>query len=439
MGGGLKRVRLSFRKVFPRGLYARSVLMTLLPVTIILTLMTFYYYNGHLRSVNTKLIQAVARDVDFIDQTCQLDGSNMTAMAVIETRLSMRLDCDYVPEANDIRLKDGFPYRGDVQAVLEQQLNRPVEVALLPGKRVLDIRVISPEKVLRIEIDRKRALVINGHIFIVWVILFSLFMVIMALAFLRNHVRSILRLTEATQSFGRGQSLSGFVPSGANEIRAAAKAVIEMGERLTSFSEQRTAMLTGVSHDLRTPLTRLKLHFAMQKQTEDVVAARADLEDMAAMLDEYLAFAKGEEGESSLALDLEALVREVAVRFRNDNLALGILMPVKIIGRPLALKRAISNLIVNAIKYGTKVEVSLAIDGERAILTVDDNGKGIPPEQYEAAFEPFSRLDDGRTQNVPGTGLGLALSRDVARSHGGEISLDRSPLGGLRARLILPL
>lgn len=435
----MKPLRLSFRKVFPRGLYARSVLMTLLPVTIILTLMTIYYYNGHLQAVNTKLIQAVARDVDFIDQTCQLDESNMTAMAVIETRLSLRLDCDFAPDVEDARLMGWFPYRGDVIAVLEDQLGRPVEVALLPGRRVLDIRVASPEKTLRIEIDRKRALVINGHIFIVWVIAFSLFMVITALAFLRNHVRSILKLTEATQSFGRGQSLSGFVPSGANEIRAAAKAVIEMGERLTGFTEQRTAMLTGVSHDLRTPLTRLKLHLAMQEQTDNVVAARADLEDMAAMLDEYLAFAKGEESESAQALDLEALVHEVSGRFRDDNLGLGVTMPVNIIGRPLALRRAISNLIVNAIKYGTRAELALVTDGERAVLTVDDNGKGIAPEHYETAFEPFTRLDDARTQNVAGTGLGLALSRDVARSHGGEISLDRSPLGGLRARLVLPL
>ena len=435
----MKLVRLSFQKVFPRGLYARSVLMTLLPVTIILALMTIYYFNGHLRAVNNKLIQAVAREVDLVDQTCAMEESNLTAMAVIETRLSLRLDCDFTPEGDDPRLDTWFAYRGDVQSVLQQQMGRPVEVALLPGGRLLDIRVISPDKTLRIEIDKKRALVINGHIFIVWVVVFSLFMVVTALAFLRNHVRSILRLTEATQSFGRGQSLSGFEPSGANEIRSAAKAVIEMGERLTGFTEQRTAMLTGVSHDLRTPLTRLKLHLALQEQTEDVIAARRDLEDMAAMLDEYLAFAKGEDLESAEALDLAALVREVADGFRDGDLVLGAIVPIKIMARPLALKRALTNLLVNAVKYGTKAELSLAIDGEQAILTVDDDGEGIPPEKYEAAFEPFTRLDDARTQNVPGTGLGLALSRDVARSHGGEISLHRSPLGGLRARLVLPL
>lgn len=413
--------------------------MTLLPMLIILTLMTIYYYNGHLRSVNTKLVQAVARDVDLLDQTCTLERSNMTAMAVIETRLSLRFDCAFEPATTDAPLRRRFAYRDVVHDLIADTVRRPVEIGLMPGGRTLDIRIISPDSILRIELDQKRVLVINGHVFIVWVVLFSLFMVMMALAFLRNHVRSILRLTEATQSFGRGQSLTGFVPSGASEIRAAARAVIEMGERLTGFTEQRTSMLAGVSHDLRTPLTRLSLHFAMQEQTEDVIGARADIDDMAAMLDEYLAFAGGEEGEGAREIDLTALVQEIGGSFKNANLGFGVVMPVAIIGRPLALKRAISNLVVNAVSYGTKVELSLVIDGERANIIVDDDGDGIPPEQYEMAFQPFTRLNEARTQNVAGTGLGLALSQDVAHSHGGEVSLHRSPQGGLRACLVLPL
>jgi len=432
-------VRLSFRKIFPRGLYARSVLMTLLPTVIILALMTVYYYNGHLRTVNTKLMQAVARDVDLVNQTCLIEQSNLTAMMVIEARLSLRFDCAFVPSATDTPLQKRFAYREVVQGLLEERIGRPVEVGVMSGGRVLDIRIAYPDHMLRVEIDKKRALVINGHVFIVWVVLFSLFMVIAALAFLRNHVRSILRLTEATQSFGRGQSLSGFVPSGANEIRAAATAVIEMAERLTGFTEQRTAMLNGVSHDLRTPLTRLKLYLAMQEQTEDVTDARADIEDMTAMLDEYLAFARGEEGEQASRVDLAALVIEVGAGFKDADLKLGGIMPIAILGRPLALKRAISNLVANAVSYGTQVELSLFSDGERASVIVDDDGPGIPTDQREAAFRPFARLNDARTQNHAGTGLGLALSQDVAHSHGGQVRLLDSPQGGLRACLVLPL
>ena len=431
--------RFSLRKISPKGLYARSVLMTLLPMILILTLMTIYYYNGHLRSVNTKLVQAMARDVDLIDRTCTLEPGNLTAMAVVEARLSLRFKCAYEPAVDEMELRTKFAYRRIVQSILEETLRRPVQVGVSADGRLLDVRVEASDRTLRVEIEKKRALVINAHIFIVWVAMFSLFMIFTALAFLRNHVRSILRLTEAIEKFGRGQKMSGFVPSGASEVRAAASAVIEMGERLTGFTEQRTAMLAGVSHDLRTPLARLQLHLAMQDQTQDVVDARTDVEDMAAMLDEYLAFAREEETEIAEEIDLASLVEEVGASFKTDNLSLGIMLPARVVGRPLALKRAISNLVSNAINYGTGVELSLAIDGERATVIVDDDGEGIPPEQYEAAFQPFTRLNDARTQNVAGTGLGLALSQDVAHSHGGEVTLHRSPMGGLRACLVLPL
>lgn len=431
--------RLSFRKLSPKGLYARSVLMTLLPTFVILSLMIIYYYNGHLRSVNTKLAQSVAREVDLINQTCVLERGNLTAMAVIEARLALRFDCSFEATDEDVPLQRKFAYRDVVRDIFQSQTLRPVELGVMPGGRILDVRVLSPDHTLRIEIEKKRVLVINGHIFIVWVVLFSLFMVGTALAFLRNHVRSILKLTEATQGLGKGQDLSGFVPSGASEIRTAAQAVIEMAERLTGFTEQRTSMLAGVSHDLRTPLTRLKLYLAMQEQTDDVVEARADVEDMAAMLDEYLAFARGEEVENAESIHLGVLVEEVGASFKNADVSLGGIMPVAIMGRPLALKRAISNLVANAISYGTEVELSLTIDGERALVIIDDNGDGIPPELHEVAFQPFTRLNTARTQNVAGTGLGLALCQDVAHSHGGEVSLHRSPQGGLRACLVLPL
>ncbi|MEO9970803.1 MAG: ATP-binding protein [Hyphomonadaceae bacterium] len=413
--------------------------MTLLPTFIILSLMIVYYYNGHLRSVNTKLAQSVARDVDLIAQTCTMERGNLTALAVIESRLALRFDCAFDLSEDTEGLQTRFAYRDVVQSVFQNQIGRPVAVGVMPGGRMLDVRVFAPEQTLRVEIEKKRVIVINGHIFIVWVVLFSLFMVVTALAFLRNHVRSILKLTEATQGLGRGQDISGFVPSGASEIRTAAQAVIEMAERLTGFTEQRTSMLAGVSHDLRTPLTRLKLYLAMQEQTDDVVEARADVEDMAAMLDEYLAFARGDDVENPENINLSDLVREVGSSFKSANIVVGGVVTVEIVGRPLALKRAISNLVANAISYGTRVELSLTTDGNRTVVIVDDDGDGIPAEQYEAAFQPFTRLNAARTQNVAGTGLGLALSQDVARSHGGAVTLHRSPQGGLRACLALPL
>ena len=210
-----------------------------------------------------------------------------------------------------------------------------------------------------------------------------------------------------------------------------------MKARLTAFANERTAMLAGVSHDLRTPLTRLKLQLAMMEQTDDIRAAREDLNDMASMLDEYLAFASGEEGESHEPIRLDTLVSDIAASIGGEIL-LGALPPTTISARPLALKRAVSNIMSNALGYGTKAEIRL-VDGPHMVeLLVDDDGPGIPVDRREEAFRPFHRLNEARTQNVPGTGLGLALARDTARLHGGDIRLEDSPLGGLRVRLRLP-
>ncbi|MEL6386394.1 MAG: ATP-binding protein [Pseudomonadota bacterium] len=211
-----------------------------------------------------------------------------------------------------------------------------------------------------------------------------------------------------------------------------------MRRRLTAFAEQRTQMLAGVSHDLRTPLTRLKLQLAMLDPTDDIAAARRDLDEMEAMLDEYLAFARQEEVEGPQTLSLDGMVRDTANRSRVA-VALGSVESVRVEARPLALRRAISNLVNNAVQYGDAVEMSVISGPKFAEVIVDDDGPGLDPDQYEDAFRPFSRIDPARNQNIAGSGLGLALARDTARAHGGDVRLERSPLGGLRARLRLPV
>ena len=262
-------------------------------------------------------------------------------------------------------------------------------------------------------------------------------MVLLAIGFLNQQVRSILRLSEAARAFGRGRDLPDFRPSGATEVRDAARALIDMKQRLTAFADQRTAMLAGVSHDLRTPLTRLKLALAMMEENADIRAAKSDLDDMAMMLDEYLAFARGEEGDEAELFDLGQMVREVVSSFGGHIPVVG---PSRIMvtGRPLALKRAVTNLISNAMKYATSARVTLVDGPHWAEVAVDDDGPGIPAERHEEAFRPFSRLDESRSQNESGSGLGLTLARDTARAHGGDVRLSVSPLGGLRAVLRVP-
>lgn len=426
------------RDFTPRGLYARTLLLLLVPVLLILSLMTWYYYSNQVAEVNRKLGQAIARDASLIRAACQNtdydQGDHTRIQFQIETYFTCELQANAVPES---ALKQQFPYDDILRSELSGRLGAPLFIGLSRGDARVHIRFPTRQGTGEIIIDRKRAFMINSHIFIVWVIGFSLLMVALAIGFLNQQVRSILRLSEAARSFGRGRDLPGFRPSGAIEVRDAARALIDMKQRLTAFADQRTAMLAGVSHDLRTPLTRLKLALAMMEESEDIRAAKADLDDMAMMLDEYLAFARGEEGDEAELFDLGQMTRDVAAGF---GLQVPVTGPASILvtGRPLALKRAVTNLVSNAVKYAASARVTLVDGPHWAEVVVDDDGPGIAPERREEAFRPFARLDDARSQNEPGTGLGLTLARDTARAHGGDIRLTSSPLGGLRAVLRVP-
>ena len=426
------------RDFTPRGLYARSLLMVILPIILILALMTWYYYASHIAEVNRKLAQSIARDVSLVQAHCDRPDRYGASDELISERLDLIFTCA-LPEdaAAPTRLRRTFSYSGALQGELRTRLGVPVDVGLNSSDSLLHIRFPSRGATAEILIERKRALSINSHIFIVWVILFSLIMAVLAIGFLNQQVRSILRLSKAARAFGRGREAPDFRPSGATEVRDAARAVIDMKNRLTAFAEQRTAMLAGVSHDLRTPLTRLKLALAMMDENDDITAARADLDDMSMMLDEYLTFARGEEGDAATQFDIAQLTREVVHTIDADIDVSG---PdnALINGRTLALKRTISNLVVNAKHYANTARVIIN-DGPHAVeIIVDDDGPGISKDKREDAFRPFSRLDESRSQNVSGTGLGLTLARDTARAHGGDLRLGVSPMGGLRAVLRLP-
>ncbi|WP_299949583.1 ATP-binding protein [Hyphomonas sp. BRH_c22] len=428
---------LRLRDITPRGLYARSLLLVVVPVVLILALMTWYYYNSHLAEVNRKLAQSIARDAALIQSYCDARPDTPITRERLEGDLDVTFECDHVdPESGAPDLTRTFAYGRTLREELETRLGVPVDVSLDPAT-MLHFRFPSGNDTVEILIERKRALTVNSHFFIVWVIASSLLMLGLAVAFLNQQVRSILRLSEAARAFGRGRDAPGFRPSGATEVRDAARALLDMKSRLTAFADQRTAMLAGVSHDLRTPLTRLKLSLAMMEPTEELRAAQSDLDDMAMMLDEYLTFARGEEGDEAVTLDLAQLVREAASGFGAHVAVVG---PdaMRVTGRPLALKRAINNLISNAVRYATDIRVTLVDGPHAAEVHVDDNGPGIAAERREEAFRPFSRLDEARTQNTSGTGLGLTLARDTARAHGGDLRLSDSVLGGLRASLRLP-
>ena len=295
--------------------------------------------------------------------------------------------------------------------------------------------------VLRFIAARDRVFATTGHIFVLWLFGASALLTAVAVIFIRNQVKPIRQLAEAAEAFGRGQDVERFKPAGAREVRQAAHAFLDMRARLKRQLEQRTQLLAGVSHDLRTPLTRLRLQLALMPQSEERDAARRDLADMETALEEYLAFARGQTGEEPGPVDLVMLCETLA----DDAAREGLDVPLDyetdtliVHGREGALKRALANLINNAAVHGQTVRLSVAGSGGRAQILVDDDGPGIAPEDRENAFRPFSRLDESRNANRTGVGLGLAIARDTIRAHGGELRLEESPLGGLRARVSLP-
>jgi two-component system osmolarity sensor histidine kinase EnvZ len=270
----------------------------------------------------------------------------------------------------------------------------------------------------------------------------SLVLFAVASIFMRNQVRPIRRLARAVESFGKGREPEeDFKPEGALEIRQAAGAFNLMSERIRRQVRQRTDMLSGVSHDLRTPLTRMKLQIAMLGETPETRELSANVSEMEKMIQDYLTFARGEGGEKSVECDLGQIVADLGSKWQAGGIALDCHVEGKIVTwlKPNALRRCIDNLIANASRYGTQVWVHAGRRGQAIEVLVDDNGPGLPEEEREDAYRPFYRLDRSRNPSTGGTGLGLSISRDVARTHGGDIFLEDSPHGGLRARVRLPI
>jgi two-component system osmolarity sensor histidine kinase EnvZ len=278
-------------------------------------------------------------------------------------------------------------------------------------------------------------------IFLTWMIGTALVLLTIAIAFLRNQIKPIQQLSEAAESFGKGQPMpADFYPHGAEEVRKAGIAFIQMRERIERQIEQRTAMLSGVSHDLRTILTRFKLQLAIAGTKIDTVPLNQDITDMQNMLEGYLAFARGEGSEEQDVLDMQILFRklEEEAKLRDRGFSSEMHGSSQIQVRPNAFTRLVSNLVGNAFRYAQSVHLTATHKDDWLIITVDDDGAGIPEDKREEVFKPFVRLDEARNQDAGGTGLGLAIARDIARNHGGDITLESSPTGGLRAIISIP-
>jgi two-component system osmolarity sensor histidine kinase EnvZ len=432
------------KRWLPKSLFGRSLLIIILPMGLMQIAVTLVLFNAHWETVTGRLSEGLAGDIAWTVEIYR-DDPTPAGLERLANRAQRTQELSVVFKPGPLPTSDRTSLFKSLDRTLRTSLKEhlgdtPFWFDTTRYPNYVDIRVAVDGGSLAFIAPRDRAFAAQAHIFVLWLTGATVVLIIVAILFIRNQVRAIERLAEAADAFGRGGDVSAFKPHGAREVRQAAEAFIDMRERIQRHIEQRTALLASVSHDLRTPLTRLNLELALAEDNPRAAAMKRDLADMEHMIDEYLDFARGEGGEAAQRLAVLPIVEAVAEGARRGGTSVttsgdaGITAPL----RPNALRRALANLVSNAAAYGEHVELSVReADGGVEIL-VDDDGPGIAPEQREDAFRPFNRLDEARNQNAKGVGLGLAIARDVARAHGGEVKLETSPLGGLRAVMRLP-
>ena len=430
--------------VLPKGLFARSILIIIMPVVLLQALVAFVFMERNWAAVTERLSAATVGDiaalVDIIEtypQDAKFDA--ITKLAADRFRLNIAVTpLEPLPPAGP------KPFFSPLDRVLSEEITRqvgkPFWIDTVGRSNLVEIRIQLEHNILRIFAPRSQTYASNSLIFVSWMVATSVVLLAIAIVFLRNQIRPILRLTAAVDAFGKGRTVEAFEPRGAREVRQATTAFHEMTKRVERQIEQRTAMLAGVSHDLRTVLTRLSLQLALIEQSADVEEMQADIEAMNRMLEGYLAFARGDSGEDSVPTDIAALIDAIGQEARLTGAEVNVSFDgePEVEVRPQSFKRCIDNLVNNAARHADNVVVRGTHAGGLLTITVDDDGPGIPFEEREAVFKPFYRLAEARDIDQSGTGLGLPIARDIARNHGGDIALSESPLGGLRVTVTVP-
>ncbi len=439
------RLTLWLQGFMPTGLYARSLLIIVTPMVILQSVVAFVFMERHWNTVTYRLSAAVTQDIAaLIDvyRNYPQDEDQATLRRIAQERLGLVVD--FLP-GTDLPPTGSKPFFSLLDQALSReiskQIRRPFWIDTVGRSSLVEIRIQLDDSVMRVFARRNAAYASNSEIFLLWMVGTSLVLLGVAILFLRNQIRPILALADAAEGFGKGREVPDFRPRGAREVRRAANAFMEMKRRVERTLEQRTAMLAGVSHDLRTLLTRFKLELALLGDGPEVAALKKDVDEMARMIEAYLAFARGDSGEPSAPTDMAAFLDELKTDAeRHGHKASVVFHGVPIVTvRPAAFKRCLANLVSNAARFAPSIAITGHRDHRYLTVTVDDDGPGIPTNMRDEVFKPFFRLDDARNQDEGGTGLGLAIARDIARSHGGEIMLSDSPLGGLRATVRVPV
>jgi two-component system, OmpR family, osmolarity sensor histidine kinase EnvZ len=442
------------KRFLPNTLFGRSLAIIITPVVLLQFAAAYFFYERHWDRVTGRMAQGLAGDIAMIvDLQRETSGRDLAPELKQRIHHNMQIRARFVV---DEILPNQPPQVSVTNRILDRMLDqalskrfqRPYRMDTTGFDKDIEVRIQFAEGVLHILAPRKRVSSPTTYVFILWMISASSILLAIAIIFLRNQIRPIRHLSEAVDRFGRGDDVADLKPSGATEVRQATVAFLRMRDRIRRQIDQRTEMLAGVSHDLRTPLTRMKLQLEMLDNDTESANLKADVGDMERMVESYLAFARGQDSEPSGNFDLGELVTDVAMTARRDGANIEVILPegstsnsglLNAFVRPVALKRCLANLMSNARRHAGHIQVKVECKEDFVEISVDDDGPGIPADKRKEVFRAFRRLDESRNLESGGSGLGLAIARDVARSHGGDIILGESPMGGLRALVRLPV
>ncbi|MBT3399758.1 MAG: HAMP domain-containing protein [Rhodospirillaceae bacterium] len=437
-------LRLTLKQLLPRGLLARSLLIIVVPLVLLQVVSGVIFYDRHWSNVSRHRATALAGDISMVMALINEDPGSGNQSELFElARRTLDLILEY--KVGTILPNTHFEPAGNLEITLSRSLReivqRPfvIDTGSQRDRVLIDVQLSSG--VLKVSANEERLISSTTKIFIFWMIGTSLILFAVATLFMRNQVSPIRRLATAAENFGKGRDTPNFRPSGATEVRQAASAFMAMRNRLERQIQQRTDMLSGVSHDLRTPLTRMKLQLAMLNTNTEIDELNSDVAAMESMIEGYLNFARGEGTEERQLIDAGTLLEEVAhdARRNGADITLHIDEPVELPLARAALRRCLTNLADNAARHAEKIEMGMRRNGSVLEIMVDDDGPGIPEDMRDEVFRPFFRLDESRNMETGGTGLGLSIAQDIVHAHGGEISLGESPAGGLRVLIRIPI
>ena len=429
-----------YKKLIPSSLLGRSIIIIFVPIIILVILTAFVFYQTSWNIISKRLTQSVVADINVI---VKLFDQDLKLNAIQIAKDDFKMDIDIIPKKN----LDPFSFQVE-SGILSKRLNQALEELDKPFfydvsniDKGAKIAVLLDNNFLIINVNKDRLYSESAFVFLLWMIFASLILLFFSYFFMSKQIRPLKRLSIIAETFGRGLDAPELKSTGASEIKQTAIAFNQMRTRIRRFLKQRTDMLAGVSHDLRTPLTRMKLQVSLLKDEKAKKEFELDIKEMTAMLDSYVSFVRSEAPEPIEHISINEILNDNIKKIDNENLKIEFkqLNVVETSGRPLQLKRAFQNILDNSKRYSNKILIEISKDDEGCLINIDDNGPGIPDKNYEDVFKPFFTLDPSRNKLKGESGLGLSITRDIIRSHGGDIKLEKSKLGGLRSKILLPV